>query len=196
MRFRLPRPPLAAVVALVVAGPLAGPAAAQTTTSSTASSILICEATGNPSAPYVEISVTPDQLGNYSAAEGDIIPAPATGCPASAAGAAPTETSQTSTTSAVTSTATSTASATTSQRTHSSAASGTKGASTSQLAATNPITNTTTTSAAATETAAPLQTLPFTGGDVPTTIVLGLLLLYIGAVLRWATGGRGRRSGT
>jgi hypothetical protein len=170
--------------------------------------VLICEATGNPAAPYVEIRVPQSQLGNYSAAEGDIIPAPAGGCPGAAGSTAPVETSGTATTSATTSSTTSaTSSATVSppvtatapapvHHKKKSAAAGTEGTQTS-LAATNPIVeSSTTTSATETPAASTISSLPKTGGQVPLTMALGLAALFGAAVLRLALAGFRRREPT
>jgi len=166
--------------------------------------VLICEATGNPSAPYVEIRVNQSDLGNYSTGEGDIIPAPAAGCPGASGATAPVETSATATTttsSTTSSTATSSASSTSSaapvvHHKHKTGSSGTKGTATS-LAATNPVVATSTSS---TEDLTPdvttISTLPRTGGQVPLTVALGLVVLFAAALLSLALGRARRRDGT
>ncbi len=162
-----------------------------------AGTVLICEATGNPSAPYVEIRVNQADLVNYSAAEGDIIPAPATGCPSAAGSVAPTETSATATTTATTTPTSTTETSATSVTSTSSTAtknhtsgSGSVQDSSTTLAPTNPvvtaaITTATTDSTTETTTSA-LSTLPFTGGQVPLTLALALAALLGGGLLRWA----------
>ena len=179
---------LAAGLVAVVCATWAGTAAAQS-----AGNELICEATGNPSAPYVEISVPQGDLGNYSAGEGDIIPAPAAGCPASGGSVAPVETTATSTSaatsSAVVTTATSTAAASADTSSTTPVQTGAVSGSSTSLAATNPDVQTTTATATTTSStsadAASLTTLPRTGGQVPLTLALGLLALVGGVLLRW-----------
>ncbi len=192
-RFVSRRPYRAALISLLatalVCALWADTAAAQSSTT-----VLICEATGNPSAPYVEIRVSQSDLSNYSAGEGDIIPAPAGGCPTAAGSVAPTETSATTSSTASTTTATTTSSASTSASTtsaahhkkHTTASSGTQASSTSSLAPTNPaLTTSTTSSAELTPEVVSATSLPRTGGQVPLTLGLGLLALIggVGAAL-------------
>jgi hypothetical protein len=165
--------------------------------------VLICEATGNPAAPYVEIRVSQADLANSSAGEGDIIPAPASGCPGANGATAPVETGAATTTSTSSSTATS--SATTSSpapapavhhRRHRSATSGVAGTSTNSLSATNPLVSETTSASStetATEAAVPITTLPHTGGQVPLTFGLGLAALWSAAMLSLALARSRRR---
>jgi hypothetical protein len=151
--------------------------AAAQDTSTSGGPLVICEATGNPGAPYVEVDVPRSDLSTYSAAEGDIIPAPAAGCPAKAAGT--------------------TVPGNAHRRSHpkvAEAAPAPPSTAAPALTATPPpATNMTT--AATVDPApspsqrpgvAPLRALPNTGGHTQITIVLGLLLLYSGGVVRWA----------
>jgi hypothetical protein len=182
-----------ALVVTMLAAALACVAFVGTAEAQSGSTELICEATGNPSAPYVEIKVNQSDLPNYSPGEGDIIPAPASGCPTAAGVVAPTETTTTTATAVPTTTTTTTTLSTvttTSESVHKKkkkASSGDKGTST-PLAPVNPVvTTTTTTSSETSEVAAaatPIRTLPRTGGQVPLTIVLGLLALFGGAMMR------------
>lgn len=198
------RRPCRATLVSLLAAALACGLWADTAAAQSAGTVLICEATGNPSAPYVEIRISQADLSNYSAGEGDIIPAPAGGCPTAAGSVAPTETSATasSTASTTTATATSRTSASTSATSsttaavhhkHKTASSGTKSSSTN-LAPTNPVleTSTTTSSAALTPEVVSTTSLPRTGGQVPLTLGLGLLALIGGVGLRWVLT-RGRR---
>ncbi len=178
------------LAAAVVGGAGAGTAAAQTP-----ATVLICEATGNPSAPYVEIRVSQSDLSNYSSGEGDIIPAPAAGCPSAAGSVAPVETTGTTTvtTTAAVTTTTATTVTTTSAAHHkqhkAAAQSGTKGTSSGSLAPSNPVVTTSDTETALTTELAPaetLSTLPRTGGQVPLILTLGLAALLGGLSLRWA----------
>ena len=174
---------LAALLVSMLAAATAWTATAAAQSSAT---VLICEATGNPAAPYVEIRVNQSDLGNYSAGEGDIIPAPAGGCPAGGA-AVPVETSATTTTVA-TSTTISSASTTSAVAHHKHKATTVTSTSSTTSAAGVLATNTTET-ASFTEELTPvstLHTLPRTGGQVPLTLALGLLALLGGGLLRWA----------
>ena len=173
------------LVSMLAVGSMgSGTAAAQS-----AGTVLICEATGNPSAPYVEIRVNQSDLGNYSAGEGDIIPAPAGGCPTSGA-AVPTETSATATTtSSATSTVTSSVSTASAVAPHkhktTTVASSTQTPS-AVVVATSASQTASFTADLTPEPPATLQTLPRTGGQVPLTLALGLLALLGGGLLRWS----------
>ncbi len=168
-----------------------GTAAAQTP-----ATVLICEATGNPSAPYVEIRVNQSDLGNYSSGEGDIIPAPPGGCPGSTGSTAPVETTATATattTAAVTSTMTTAATTTTHAAHHkkhqAAAQSGNAGTSSSSLAPSNPVVTTSATETSLSTERTPAETattLPRTGGQVPLIVAFGLAALLGGLSLRWA----------
>jgi hypothetical protein len=186
-RLTLIRPMLCAVLigACVALAMLPiSPAAAQNPPSS-GGTVVICEATGNPNAPYVEVDVAQSDLGNFSAAEGDIIPAPSTGCPAKVAGttgpAKPHHKHRVKPKPAPTP-ARSTTPATTPSPTLSTAP---------PAAATQPAT----TAAPDNDSqATPSHTLPTTGGHTEITVVLGLLLLYCGGVIRWAVSAPGPAS--
>ena len=186
----VPRHRRRAALASILLAALAGGAWADAAAAQGSATVLICEATGNPSAPYVEIRVNQSDLGNYSAGEGDIIPAPAAGCPGTAAAVTTTSAVTTSTTSTSTATASATTTSAAAHK-HKTASSGTKGSS-SNLAATNPAVQTSATESATESTTeftpatTTLQTLPRTGGQVPLTVSLGLLALLGGALLRWA----------
>jgi hypothetical protein len=196
------RPLVALATALMVATAVQFAPASASAQSGTE---VICEATGNPASPYVEIRVTQADLGNYSTGEGDIIPAPADGCPTALnATPPPGTTSGSSTTTATTVTSSATTSfATSSSRTHTHTRTHTRTSTGSAGVSATSTTSSTTTSVAETTTAAPattsasagsasppISTLPRTGGDTRLTLVLGLLLLYFGAVIRWATARR------
>lgn len=50
----------------------------------------LCHATGNPAHPYISLTVGPEGPGPHGVHEGDLIPAPAGGCPTAEAAATPT----------------------------------------------------------------------------------------------------------
>lgn len=155
-----------ATLALVAAVPVRAQSSTSTTGGGT---VLICEATGNPNAPYVEVDVPQSDLGNYSAAAGDIIPAPASGCPAMAAGQKKKN-----------------------KHPHPKPVHRTPTPTPSPLTTTPPPAAEPAPPASVSEPAAAASsphTLPMTGGHTPITVVLGLLLLYCGVVVRWAASG-------
>ena len=199
MTSRAPRRLLlaGAVLALALTPPSSALAASSNGT------VLICEATGNPSAPYVEIRVSQSNLGDYGSAQGDIIPAPPGGCPSSVSGSsAPVETG--STTATVSASATSSAASAPAPApapaprphhgSHPNAGGGVKGSSgktvgtlpsAPRLSSTNPLKREPTSTSA-------LHELPRTGGEVPLTLLIATCMLAAAAALPLARRMRGR----